>query len=206
MKADAVYRFIGNAAPAYNAMLSLTGYNRAVRKLVRDIPFDRDDRFSVLDAACGTGSYTLAILETFRNAKVTAFDLNPQMIEAIQERLHKQGFENRADVFAADITQPLQLKEEAFDLLIISGILEHVDPDSTIRSLTPLVKKHGYLLHVPLTDTPLAKLIAKIYGAKIRLRKEYHTYFTRHGWESVKLVEFPEHSTASYKEVQLYQK
>ncbi|MGB9736974.1 class I SAM-dependent methyltransferase [Chloroflexus sp.] len=54
----------------------------------------------VLDAGCGPGIYSELLLD--RGAEVVAVDANPKMVRLAQQRL-----QDRAQVFQADLGQPL---------------------------------------------------------------------------------------------------
>src|ERR1700690_986620 len=117
MKASEIYSSIGRAARLYDAYLKLSGYQDAVECLVGQLPLEKSVPLQALDAGCGTGLYSLAVLKHYPRATVTAFDLNAKFIERLKQKLHENNFENRAEAFAADIQGPLrEMSEKRFDL------------------------------------------------------------------------------------------
>jgi SAM-dependent methyltransferase len=75
---------------------------------------------TVLDAACGPGWYSERLLE--KGASVTAIDLNAEFVEMARSRLG-----TRAEVFRADLTQPLPLEAGRFDLVLCTLALHYIE-------------------------------------------------------------------------------
>jgi SAM-dependent methyltransferase len=74
----------------------------------------------VLDAGCGPGVYAEHLLD--RGAEVVAFDANERMVRLTRERLG-----DRAQVFQADLEQPLDfLADAAFDLVLSPLVMDYV--------------------------------------------------------------------------------
>ncbi len=55
------------------------------------IPFERDDRFRLVDLACGEGLLSEAALDRFPNATLLALDGSPTMLEATRKRTTRFG-------------------------------------------------------------------------------------------------------------------
>lgn len=62
------------------------------------------DDFHVMDIGCGPGSFSLRLLNSFPQARVTAIDLDPLLLKVAEEALseHRQ----RIDFIRADIASP----------------------------------------------------------------------------------------------------
>ena len=89
-------------------------YDRARRKLVpcfddffrtaRELlPFGSDDRFELLDLGAGTGLLSAMIAEAFPSARLTLFDLTPDMLTIARERLKPLG--KRVKFVTADLAK-----------------------------------------------------------------------------------------------------
>ena len=72
-------------------------YDRARRQLVpcfddfydavlKQLPYQTDDAFSVLDLGAGTGLLSLFIAQTFPHVQLTLIDVSPQMLTIAQDR------------------------------------------------------------------------------------------------------------------------
>src|SRR5258708_28327466 len=81
-------------------------YDRARRKLVpcfddfyrtalELLPFKSDDRFEALDLGAGTGLLSAMISDAFPKARLTLFDLTPDMLMIARQRLNTLATHNR---------------------------------------------------------------------------------------------------------------
>ena len=95
----------------------------------------------VLDAGCGPGSYTEWLLN--HGAEVVAFDVNEKMVELARERLA-----DKAQVFHADLQQPLGFLESAsFDIVLSPLVLDYVKNMGPVFSeFYRVLKKGGTLV------------------------------------------------------------
>jgi tRNA (cmo5U34)-methyltransferase len=116
-------------------------YDRARRKLVpcfddffrtaRELlPFGGDDRFELLDLGAGTGLLSAMIAEAFPNARLTLFDLTPDMLTIARERLKPLG--KRVKFVTADLAKAAPSKP--FDAVVSALAIHHL-PDSGKRHL-----------------------------------------------------------------------
>jgi SAM-dependent methyltransferase len=113
-------------------------YDRpAVLSMLPDVAGKR-----VLDAGCGPGLYTQALLE--RGAEVVAFDVTPAFVRITQERVGK-----RARVLRADINQPLTFADDAsFDLVIAPLVFDYVpDLAPVYAEIARVLNPGGYLVY-----------------------------------------------------------
>jgi SAM-dependent methyltransferase len=106
----------------------------------------------VLDAGCGGGDYTLWLLE--QGAHVTACDVMPDFVRLTQERT--QG---RAQVYRADLGQPLTFAPStAFDLVVSFLTLHYLqDWAGVLGEFQRVLKPGGTLVFScmhPMNDAP----------------------------------------------------
>ncbi len=151
-------------AKFYDFSLWIFGYKLAVYYFISMIPFGKKTEIKVLDAGCGTGLYTFALLNRFSNAIIQAFDLNNGMVEVMKNTVNQKGLTDRVNVFVGDITKPLPFQREQFDLIMTGGVLEYLDdPVVAVKNLSPYLKKNGYFLNSPVKDNWFARMVAKFY-------------------------------------------
>jgi tRNA (cmo5U34)-methyltransferase len=116
-------------------------YDRARRKLVpcfddfyrsamELLPFAPDDRFEVLDLGAGTGLLSAMIAEAFPKARLTLFDLTPEMLLIARQRLKPLG--KRVRFVTADFASAAPSK--SYDAVVSALAIHHL-PDSGKRHL-----------------------------------------------------------------------
>ncbi|MGY1842923.1 class I SAM-dependent methyltransferase [Modestobacter sp. SYSU DS0875] len=117
--ADELWRAYDRMADEFRAAAEDNAYNAhydrpAVLDLVGEVAGRR-----VLDAACGPGLYTEALLE--RGAEVLGFDASAAMVELAQARVG-----NRARIDLARLDQPLPYLDDHVDLVVCALAIHHV--------------------------------------------------------------------------------
>lgn len=179
-------------AKFYDLGLWLFGYKFAVYYFIGLIPFDRKANIKVLDAGCGTGLYTFALLRRFPNAQIQAFDLNNGMIEIMKSTVREKSFDSQVEVFVADVTKSLPFNREQFDLIMTGGVLEYInDPAIAVKNLSPYLKKNGYFLNSPVKDNLLARVVAKFYKFTPHSSMTNISAFTHNGFTLESMRSFP---------------
>ncbi len=109
----------------------------------------------VLDAGCGSGGYAEYLVDN--GAHVTALDFNTEFVALTQKRLG-----NRANVFQADLTEPLTFaNDSSFDLIIAPMVLHYIrDWSPVLAEFNRVLKGNGLLIfstHHPFMDWQLFK-------------------------------------------------
>jgi SAM-dependent methyltransferase len=116
------------------AILSLAGDVRGLR---------------VLDAGCGPGAHAAEL--TQRGATVTGVDLSVQMLDIARERLGPN-----VPLHQADLSQPLTLPDNAFDLVLSSLVMHYLEEwEPTLREFHRVLAPEGRLVmstHHPFMD------------------------------------------------------
>lgn len=95
----------------------------------------------VLDAGCGTGLVGQALLEAKPDARVTGWDISPDMMDYCLAR----GF---AACEQVDLNQPVECKANSFDGVVCMGtfIEGHVTPSPALPELCRVTKPGGYIV------------------------------------------------------------
>jgi 2-polyprenyl-3-methyl-5-hydroxy-6-metoxy-1,4-benzoquinol methylase len=199
MNSEVLYSKIDNS---YHATMKLAGYTMAVDYFVKRIPIETDRPIQILDAGCGTGFYSMALLKRFPNARIVAFDLNENMIEEMKANLEKNGLTDRVEVFRADLIRPLSgVNGDSFDVIITAGVLEYVAIEKAVKNLSQHLTEAGYWLNVPIKTNLFGQMIGKIYRLRPYTRDRNIKAFERNGLKLQKIVDF-----LALKEAHLFQK
>ena len=140
----------------------------AVEKIMRSIapmlsdPSDRllaslgtIDDLAVCELGCGNGELTV---ELAREAKsIVAIDLSGNAVEKTNARI-----KDDIDLIQMD-AEHLSFRNEAFDLVVGTGVLHHLDTREASREISRILKKGGRAFFVePLAHNPLSNLWRKI--------------------------------------------
>ena len=101
-------------ADAYAAKIDTKPHNAfydkpAMLSLLPDIQGQR-----VLDAGCGPGVYTEALVE--RGAIVDAIDISERMLELAEQRLQSQINDGKVALHLVDMTQPMELFADSYSI------------------------------------------------------------------------------------------
>ncbi|MFT7035250.1 MAG: ubiquinone/menaquinone biosynthesis C-methylase UbiE [Cyclobacteriaceae bacterium] len=80
----------------------------------------------VLDAGCGTGSYSSVVLDHVK--KIEAVELNLGMINKAKEKLHVAELEGKIDFHHASIDK-MPFDNESIDAIMVNQVLHHLPQD-----------------------------------------------------------------------------
>ena len=136
---------------------------------------------TVLDVGPGNGTYTLGAAEIVgEQGKVIAIDIEPKMIERVQNRITQMGVKNIepriADVYA------LPFENDYFDLIyMITVIGEIPDTDRALQEFHRVLSPSGTLVFSEIIldpDYPLADtLVRKASANNFQLKKKIGNFF-----------------------------
>jgi tRNA (cmo5U34)-methyltransferase len=110
--------------------LKIPYYDDLVKALINSIPFNKEDKFKVLDLGCGTGNISKFIKETFPNSYLTCLDLSEKMIEMAKIKL--KDYDNIE--FLNNDFQNIDYKNE-FDMIVSSLAIHHIEKDDGKKKL-----------------------------------------------------------------------
>ena len=204
---EKVYSTIGGVTSFYDFLLSVTGYKKSVNYFISQLPFNNNDTIKVLDAGCGTGVYSLDILNKYKQAKVTAFDLNEKLVKHLKEKVLKNKLEDRVRLFTADIQGPLlEIENEKFNLIITAGVLEYVKQDEVVKNLSSFLISGGYFMNSSVRDTVWGRFVCKLYACKPYSKSQNISVFEQNGFSIEKIIKVSKTPSASFKEVHIFKK
>lgn len=142
--------FYDRIAAVYDLTFKLNGYGRSLDQYLSQYPLPISRGARVLDAGCGTGLLTLALLRSARfPLKITALDLSATSIVAAGKAVDQSEGRTRDVSFAQGNVLSLPFADSTFDLVVTSGALEYVPLEEGINELARVIAPGGHLLHLP---------------------------------------------------------
>ena len=165
-RAGALYDRI---ARLYNLTYKINGYRRSLERYFREHPIPLEDDAQILDAGCGMGLLTLALLRTLpRPARITAIDLSASSLQKARQEVEgvlAERPEHRVRFLQANLLS-LPFENETFDFIATSGALEYVPLREGFGELARVLKPGGYLFHLPVRPTPASTLLEIMFRFK----------------------------------------
>jgi len=152
----------------YDLMFRVNGYGRSVERYLRETPLPLPAGARILDAGCGTGLLTLALLRMLeRPANITAIDLSRRSLQTARRAALKLPPRPRQRVaFAQANALSLPFADETFDLVLTSGVLEYLPLREGLGELARVLAPGGHLLFVPVRPSPLTRLLEVMFRFK----------------------------------------
>ena len=116
----------------------------------------------VLDLACGTGDFSIAIAKTLTEGHVTGVDLSKGMLAVMREKVAKAGLNEMISIEEGD-GENLRFPDNTFDRVTIAfGIRNFEDRPKGLREMLRVLKPGGRLVILELSR-PENKIIRWFY-------------------------------------------
>jgi ubiquinone/menaquinone biosynthesis C-methylase UbiE len=142
--------FYDRIASVYDLTFKLNGYGRSLDQYLARHPLPVTRGARILDAGCGTGLLTLAMLRSIHfPVNITALDLSATSIVAADKAVSNSNGRTQDVNFAQGNVVSLPFADATFDLVVTSGALEYVPLEEGINELARVISPGGYLLHLP---------------------------------------------------------
>lgn len=135
----------------------------------------------VLDAGCGTGAATIALVEAMRKrgldiGELHAFDLTPAMLDCFRQRL-AHGDLPRVELREADVLEPGRLPPDwvGYDLVVSVAMLEYVPRAKLVSALAGLrgrLAPGGRLLMFITRRNPITRLLIETWWKAHRYTRD----------------------------------
>jgi ubiquinone/menaquinone biosynthesis C-methylase UbiE len=178
-----------NIAKFYDLFLYMNNYKRAVDYFVKQMSIHDNQAIKLLDVGAGTGLYTLAILKRFPNSRITAIDINENMIKRLRVNLGNRSLTDSVNTIAGDATKPiLQIEGDEYDVIVAGGLLEYVDPDPTVKNLSRYLRVNGLFFNSPVKNNFWGSLVGLTMGFKPYERDVNIKSFTDNGFIHLKKI------------------
>jgi ubiquinone/menaquinone biosynthesis C-methylase UbiE len=183
--------FYDKIASLYNLTFKFNGYGRSLHQYLRTHPIPLSRNAKILDAGCGTGLLTIALLKALdQPVRITAVDLSGSSIVTAKKAVEEKA--GRADKvwFTQANVLALPFADKSFDFVVTSGVLEYVPLREGFGELSRVLKRGGYILHLPVRPSPVSKMLEVMFRFKAHHPREVAEN-TRRYFRVVKHYRFP---------------
>ncbi len=171
-KKEGIRTLFDNIAPSYdklNHVLSLnidkTWRSRAVRKIV-----DTDAPLKILDVACGTGDFSIAVAKKLApGGTVTGVDLSENMLAVGREKVEKAGLSDLIKMETGDC-ENMPYSDGAFDRICVAfGVRNFENIGLCLKEMLRVLAPGGKLviLELSMPSNALIRWAYKLYFLKI---------------------------------------
>ena len=134
----------------YDLTFKVNGYGRSLDQYFRHHPLPVSRGAKILDAGCGTGLLTHALLRSIRfPVSITALDLSSTSVAAARKALYYSSGRKRDVTFTQGNLLCLPFADESLDLVVTAGALEYVPLEEGLTELARVIAPGGHLLHLP---------------------------------------------------------
>ncbi len=173
--------FYDRIAWVYDMCFKLNGYGWSLDHYLRSHPLPVRPGSRILDAGCGTGLLTLAIIRGVDvPVRITAVDLSAsslakaeRAVASAAKRLHQVRF-TQANLLA------LPFADESFDIIVTSGALEYVPLREGFGELARVLVRGGHMLHLPVRPSVASRLLELLFRFKAHPPREIEEHTQRH--------------------------
>jgi ubiquinone/menaquinone biosynthesis C-methylase UbiE len=168
-------------ARLYGFCFKVNGYGRSLDQYFasRPLPVSRGAR--ILDAGCGTGLLTLALMRVLRfPVKITALDLSARSVKAAKRAVHQAKGRRRDVTFTQGNVLTLPFANDSFDLIVTSGALEYVPLEDGLNELARVMAPGGHLLHLPIRPSLISTFLEVLFRFKAHSPQKLEVETERH--------------------------
>ena len=169
-------------AAFYDLTFKLNGYGRSLDQYFANNPPPISRGAKILDAGCGTGLLTLALMRSVHfPVNITALDLSATSINAARKAVAESPGRTRDVTFTEGNLLSLPFADNSLDLVVTSGALEYVPLAEGMSELARVIMPGGHLLHIPCRRPSLATSFLEIlFRFKSHPRQQILSHTKRH--------------------------
>ncbi|MBQ6178713.1 MAG: bifunctional demethylmenaquinone methyltransferase/2-methoxy-6-polyprenyl-1,4-benzoquinol methylase UbiE [Bacteroidales bacterium] len=160
-KIEGMFDNIAKDYDSLNHIMSLSIDKIWRRKAIKKIK-DAGEAPSVLDVACGTGDFSIAIAKAVKKGEVIGVDISKEMLEVMRQKVLKNKLESIISQEVGD-GEALRFPDGSFDRVVNAfGIRNFEDRDKGLREALRVLKYGGRLVILELSR-PQNKIIRWFY-------------------------------------------
>lgn len=199
--------FYDRIANLYNLTFKFNGYERSLEHYLRANPLPLAPEARILDAGCGTGLLTLALLKSLHApVRITAIDLSASSLMTAKRAVAERRKRKQQVAFTQANVLALPFANESFDFVVTSGVLEYVPLRDGFNELARVLVSGGFMLHLPVKPSPASRFLELLFRFKAHTPREVAENTERH-FRVVNHYKFPpQHVIGWTKTIMLAQK
>ncbi|HBB89227.1 MAG TPA: hypothetical protein DC047_16610 [Blastocatellia bacterium] len=168
-------------AAFYDLTFKLNGYGRSLDQYFSNHPLPVSRGAQILDAGCGTGLLTLALLRNVRfPVNITALDLSATSISAAKKALDESSGRTQDVTFTEGNLLSLPFADNSLDLVVTSGALEYVPLGEGMSEIARVIAPGGHMLHLPCRPNPASAFLEVLFRFKSHPRPRILAETERH--------------------------
>lgn len=154
---------------ALNHIMSLNVDRSWRRRALKEIIIpDRSQK--ILDLACGTGDFSIAIAGAMsQDSHVTGVDISEGMLAVMKRKVEDAGLTDRIDITIGS-GEELPFPENSFDAVTIAfGIRNFEDREQGLREILRVLKPDGRIIILELSEpsNPVIRWVYNLYFTRI---------------------------------------
>ena len=173
--------YYNKIAAYYDLTFKLNGYGRSLDQYLENYPLPVSRGARILDAGCGTGLLTLALLRNLHfPVNITSLDLSATSITAARKAVAESPGRTRDVTFAEGNLLALPFADNSLDLVVTSGALEYVPLEEGMNELSRVISHGGHLLHIPCRPSVATTFLEILFRFKKLPRKEILRHTEKH--------------------------
>ena len=119
------------------------GSENTTLKALRFINPSATDKLQIADLGCGAGGQTLTLAQ-HTNSEITAVDLFPDFLEALDKKAEELGLQHQINTVEASMDD-LPFGNEAFDIIWAEGAIYNIGFEKGIKDLKKYLKIGGHI-------------------------------------------------------------
>jgi ubiquinone/menaquinone biosynthesis C-methylase UbiE len=173
--------FYDRVASLYNLSFKFNGYARSLEQYLSAHPLPIAPGAKILDAGCGTGLLTMALLRVVDvPVQFTAIDLSGTLIATARRAVKEQAGRTQTIGFSQANILSLPFADNTFDAIVTSGVLEYVPLDEGFSELARVLAPGGHLLHLPVRPSVASRFLELLFRFKAHPPREVEETTSRH--------------------------
>ena len=173
--------FYDKIAGLYDLTFKVNGYGRSLDQYFRDYPLPLSPGARVLDAGCGTGLLTLALLRALSfPVSITAIDLSGSSVAKAKKAVYESSYLATQVSFMQGNVLSLPFADASFDLIVTSGMLEYLPLEAGLDELARVITPRGHLLNLPIRPSVASTVLELMFRFKAHPPAEVDEKTRRH--------------------------
>jgi len=151
----------------YDLTFKLNGYGRSLDQYFAAHPPPVSRGARILDAGCGTGTLTLALVRALRfPVRITALDLSASSVTAARKAVADSEGRRRDVNYMQGNVLSLPFADNSFDFVVTSGALEYMSLEDGLTELARVIAPEGHLLHLPIRPSLVSTFLELCFRFK----------------------------------------